>query len=353
MNMFPGGHKAAVVVMMGLTACCGCNKPARPIFDDHKPELAWPPPPHPARIRYVGAIRTAEDLKPPRRGGEILSRIFGGRKPPEPLYGPRAVTVTSGGNKVWVADPGGRCVHLFNLESRAYRKIEGAGAHRLLTPVAVCPGPEGSIFVCDSEAVAIHRLSDRHGGWIESLRLPEELQRPVALRYDESSRELFVVDALGHDVKVFDSMGGLSRIVGTRGVQPGEFNFPTAIAADGQLVWIADTGNHRIQGIQRNGEPVAVFGQAGDASGDLAMPKAVAVDPEGHIYVVDGRFENVQIFSPKGELLLFLGEEGTGPGQFWLPGGMWIEPGGRIWICDTYNRRVQVFQYVGEFDADF
>jgi len=125
MNLFPGGRKSLIVALFLLGTCCGCNRPAGPIFENNRPELSWPPPPHPARIQYVGAIRTADDLKPPRRTGEILERIFGGRKPPEPLYGPRAATVTSDGNKVWVADPGGRCVHFFNLESRAYRKIEG------------------------------------------------------------------------------------------------------------------------------------------------------------------------------------------------------------------------------------
>ena len=353
MNPLIYSRVAILMALMWFPVCTACNRPARPIFEQTRQEIAWPPPPHPARIRYVGMIRTAEDLKPSRRGGEVLGRILGGRKPPEPLYGPRAVTVTSGGNKVWVADPGGRCLHLFNLENRTYRKIEGAGTHRLLTPVGVCPGPAGSIFVCDSEAVAIHRLSDRDGSWIETLRLPEELQRPAALFYDDSAKELFVVDVLSHDIKVFDAKGGLSRTIGGRGEKPGEFNFPSAITGDAELLWIADTGNNRIQGIKRSGEPVKVFGQAGDASGDLAMPKAVAVDPEGHIYVVDGRFENIQIFSTEGELLLYLGEEGTGPGQFWLPGGLWIEPSGRIWVCDSYNRRLQVFQYVGELDADF
>lgn len=345
--------RGAKLLLPVLTACLACNRPAGPIFSQTRQEIAWPPPPHPGRIRYVGELRTAEDLKPARRGGEVFRRIFAGRKPPQPLYGPRAVMVTSGGNKVWVADPGGRCLHVFDLEARTYQKIEGAGAHRLLTPVGVCPGSAGSIYVCDSEAVSVHRLSERDGSWMESLKLPEEMERPAALYFDEAAQELFVVDVLGHDIKVFSAAGVLVRTLGRRGEKPGEFNFPSAISGNADVLWIADTGNNRVQSIKQTGEPVVVFGQAGDSPGDLAMPKAVAVDPEGHVYVVDGRFENIQIFGPEGELLLFFGEEGTGPGQFWLPGGMWIEPSGRIWVCDSYNRRLQVFQYVGELDADF
>lgn len=341
-----------VVVSLSMLTCA-CAPRNREIFADSGPELAWPAPPHVARIRYVGQIRTSDDLKRPQVGSELFGRIFGGRKAPDPLYGPRAVTVTDAGSKVWVADPGGRCVHLFDLITRRYTKIERVGATRLVTPVAICPGPAGSVYVADSEGIGVHRLSDRDGSWIESLRLPEEMLRPAALCYDEAQGELYVVDVLGHDIKVFDGQGTLVRVLGTRGEKPGQFNFPSAIAASSQLLWIADTANNRIQGIKRDGEPVVVIGQVGDAPGDMAMPKAVALDPEGHLYVVDGRFENIQIFSDSGELLLFFGEEGTGRGQFWLPGGLWIEPSGRIWVCDSYNRRLQVFQYVRELEADF
>ena len=103
-----------------------------------------------------------------------------------------------------------------------------------------------------------------------------------------------------------------------------------------------------MQAITRSGESVVVFGHAGDAPGDLALPKGIAVDADGHVYVVDGRFENVQVFDAEGRLLLFFGEEGAGAGEFWLPGGVFIEPTGRIWVCDAYNRRLQVFQYIAE-----
>ncbi|MBI1827135.1 MAG: 6-bladed beta-propeller, partial [Planctomycetes bacterium] len=121
--------------------------------------------------------------------------------------------------------------------------------------------------------------------------------------------------------------------------------------ADGEALWITDTGNHRIQAISRSGEPIATFGQAGDAPGDLELPKGVAVDADRHVYVVDGRFENVQIFDRSGHLLLAFGEEGTKAGEFWLPGGISIDGLSRIWVCDSYNRRVQVFQYLREIDA--
>ena len=135
---------------------------------------------------------------------------------------------------------------------------------------------------------------------------------------------------------------------GRRGSGPGEFNLPCDIAFDGQMLWVADTGNNRVQGLSRIGEPLVTIGQAGDSPGDLAMPKAVAVNKEGHVYVVDSRFENVQIFDRTGRLLLYFGQEGVGPGEFWLPSGIFIDATDRIWLCDSYNKRLQVFDYLPE-----
>ena len=74
------------------------------------------------------------------------------------------------------------------------------------------------------------------------------------------------------------------------------------------------------------------------------MPKGVASDSEGVIYVVDTLFDNVQLFDEKGEFLLTLGNRGTGQGEFWLPSGIFIDGGDRLYVCDTYNRRIQIFE---------
>ncbi|MEZ6085720.1 MAG: hypothetical protein R3E58_17650 [Phycisphaerae bacterium] len=68
-----------------------------------------------------------------------------------------------------------------------------------------------------------------------------------------------------------------------------------------------------------------MFGRKGDAAGDLALPKGVAYDASGNIWVADAHFENVQAFTTQGELLMAFGEEGTGVGEFWLPAGVFID----------------------------
>ncbi|MCP4593499.1 MAG: 6-bladed beta-propeller [bacterium] len=328
----------------------GCSQALRPIFESVESAPAWPPPPTEPRIRYVGQLRSSADLKAPPKLFQALGDFFIGAADPDVLYGPQAVVCTPDGERVWVADSGGRCVHQFDLSARSYLKINRVGAAPLLSPVDVCLGPGGSIFVCDSEGVDVYRFSDKTGALIETLRLPEDIIRPVALGWAAEREELFVVDVAAHDIKVLGADGLLRRIIGRRGAAAGEFNFPCDVVLDGELIWVVDAGNARVQGLTLAGDPVAVLGRAGDAPGDLALPKSIALDSDGDLYVVDARFENVQIFDRQGRLLLFFGGEGTGPGEFWLPAGVFIDKNNRIWICDTYNGRVQVFDYLSAPD---
>jgi DNA-binding beta-propeller fold protein YncE len=338
------------VALLGLALlwCAGCAGTPEPIFGAIDPPIVWPPAPEPERIRYVGELRTSADLKPSRSFFQAIGSLITGEAEPEKLYGPRSVVCTGGGRYLSVADPGGRCLHQFDLTDRVYRKISRAGEVRLLSPVSICAGPDGSIYVCDSEAAAIHRFEDASGKWLETLDLPEAVVRPAAVTYAALNRVLYVADVKAHDVKVLGVDGALRRTIGRRGAARGEFNFPTDLHHDGERLWVADTGNQRVQGLNPEGQTVVILGsgRVGDAPGDLAMPKGIAVDGDGNVYVVDARFENVQIFDRDGRLLLFFGSEGTGPGQFWLPAGIGIDPNDRIWISDTYNRRIQVFDYI-------
>ncbi len=334
---------AKIVITLICLNAFGCATAPGRIFEPPSVKLVWPAPPEQSRIAYVGQLSSSEDLKPGRKLMQGVVEFMVGKEASLPLYGPRSVYVSPDGTKVWVADPGGRCLHLFDMKSRGYKKIVQLNNTALLSPVGLAAGPGDTMYVCDSEAITIHQISTIDGKLIATVRLPEELRRPSALIYRAAAQELYVVDTVAHDVKVLDHAGRLKRILGERGAGPGQFNFPCAIADDGETLWIADAGNQRVQGMTGEGEPVVSFGQAGDAPGDLALPKAVAVDRDGLVYVVDARFENIQLFDRSGRLLLFLGAEGRDAGAFWLPSGIFIDRNDRMWVCDSYNQRIQVF----------
>jgi len=104
--------------------------------------------------------------------------------------------------------------------------------------------------------------------------------------------------------------------------------------------------NFRVQIFDSRGHFITSFGESGDATGNMARPKGVAVDSEGHIYVADALFHVVQIFDRKGQFLFSFGGQGQGEGEFWMPSGMYIDRSDHIYVADSYNARVQVFQLV-------
>jgi sugar lactone lactonase YvrE len=103
--------------------------------------------------------------------------------------------------------------------------------------------------------------------------------------------------------------------------------------------------NFRVQVFDADGGYLRSFGRAGDGAGDFDKAKGIAVDSDGHIYVVEGFHDVVQIFDESGKLLLAFAESGAGAGQLWLPTGIAIA-GDRIYVADSANRRLQVFEYV-------
>jgi sugar lactone lactonase YvrE len=192
--------------------------------------------------------------------------------------------------------------------------------------------------------------------------LASNFGRPASVAWDGAARLWWVVDAAGHQLVNLSADGRELRRVGGRGAAGGQFNFPAAVAAwrgggtdssspaaDAAVaLGVADAMNFRVQLLDAGGAAVNAFGQKGDGAGDFALPRDLAFDRAGHVYVLDSQFENVQVFDADGRLLLAFGEGGQRAGEFNVPSGIAIDERNRVWIADTRNRRVQAFEYVGE-----
>lgn len=59
--------------------------------------------------------------------------------------------------------------------------------------------------------------------------------------------DLVVSDGGGCRLQVVGPTGKLGRVIGCRGDQPGQFNYPAGLATDGEAVFVADRGNCRVQ----------------------------------------------------------------------------------------------------------
>lgn len=304
-------------------------------------ELTWPPAPGKTRIQFLQLLRGPRDL---RRGPSFFERLVETLFGREEAWMVRPTAAVRDGDRIWVADPGGQAVHLFDLGGGTYRKIERMGSVRLASPIGLAANGRGQIYVSDS---ALRRIVLTDPAGKLQGRIEHRLGRPVGLAFDQGRRRLYVADAAEHHIWTFDEQGKFLGRIGRRGTGPGEFNFPTHLALDGRgHLYVTDAMNFRVQVFDTEGRFLRQFGQVGDGAGDFARPKGIGVDSDGHVYVVDALFDAVQIFGPTGALLLGFGDRGIEVGQFWLPSGLSIDEQDRIYVADSFNQRVQVFQYV-------
>lgn len=238
------------------------------------------------------------------------------------------------------------------MEFRIYvrRSVkEGVGSYRfedgeVVVGEAAPPEPE-----MDDPFAGI--TVERPADW----RAPLEgaMGRGVALAGDVLS----VVDPATHQIWRVATDGDVVDRWGGYGASPGAFNAPwdVAVGSDGYL-YVADTWNHRVQKLDPRGQPVLSWGRhaqttVNDAStfGAFYGPRSVAVSSNGDVYVADTGNDRIQVFDTEGTFLRWIGGSGGNMGQFDEPVGLAVGDAGELYVADAWNARIQVFDATGQF----
>ena len=165
----------------------------------------------------------------------------------------------------------------------------------------------------------------------------------------------------------------------------GQFDSPRAVATDrAGNIFVADTGNGRIQKFSPNGTFVTSIattdpnGLAIDRAGNIYVaeigskhrvqklapdgtfiaewapklygPRRIAIGPDNSIYVVDSGGNRIVKLSPDGQVLASWGSEGSGDGQFRGLSSVAVDPTTkRVYVADPVNSRIQIFDSNGKF----
>ncbi len=143
---------------------------------------------------------------------------------------------------------------------------------------------------------------------------------------------------------------------GSFGSGDGQFNLPKDIAVDGSgNVYVADGSNARIQKFDGTGTFLTKWGSQGPGDGQFGQPRGIAVEGSGNVYVADWRsdgytlYYRIQKFDGTGTFLTKWGSFGSGDGQFDLPFGIAVDGSGNVYVADHSNHRIQKFDGTGTF----
>ncbi len=318
------------------------------VVEEVKP--VFPSAPSEPRIAYLETYRGKKANAPKLSGLDIfLGETIESKALGPVIVKPYGVTLNNG--IIYVVDTAARFVFAINEKTKDVSYIGREGPGTLAGPVDVAFDSNGLMYISDTRLRQILVYNEK-GEFQFAIGNKLEFTQPTGIAIDKKLNRLYVVDTKAHQFKAFDlKTKKLLFEVGKRGREDGEFNFPTNIAIDrrNSNIVITDTQNFRIEIFDKDGKFIRTFGKVGDRPGDFARPKGVGVDSEGHIYVADSAFNNVQIFNEFGKLMLFFGHAGyTKPGTFRLIAGVYIDENDKIVISDGFTGRVQTFQYLSE-----
>ncbi len=124
-------------------------------------------------------------------------------------------------------------------------------------------------------------------------------------------------------IQEFTAEGEYIRKVGF----PGQFSHPQGIAIDPEgHVWLVDSGNDRIVEFTTEGAYISEIGTQGSGNGQFNQPVGIAADSEGNLVITDSINNRVEEFNAEGEYVRKFGGSGTGNGQFNWPAGIAVDP---------------------------
>lgn len=261
---------------------------------------------------------------------------------------PFGITAAADGT-IYIADAG---------PSGAVRRLDADGrvttvaTARLLTPSGIVVDPAGVLYVADTGADAIVRIA-ADGTATTLADASDGLSGPTGVAVDASGR-LIVADTYNDRIVTIAADGSVTPLagIGTPGFADGpaaraSFDTPTGVAVDaGGTVYVADLGNGAVRAITAAGEVRTIAPGSADP---FIRPMAIAVGPDGHVYIADDRGRVLEL-EPSGGLRIVAGagagfaDGGGSDARFRSPSGIAVLAPGRLVVTDRRNRAVRLIE---------
>lgn len=124
-----------------------------------------------------------------------------------------------------------------------------------------------------------------------------------------------------------------------------------ALDKDGNIL-IADYMGSMVSRFNPDGEFLGLIGEGtGEAPGKVTMPRVVATDPNGLIFVSDQKSDKprIQVFTHEGTFQRIFAPKGTGAGHILRAHGLGFDQDLNLHVVDVDNMRVNVYAHDGTF----
>jgi len=307
------------------------------------------------------------------------------------FYLPLGVAVDGAGN-VYVADTNNHAIRKITPDGVVTTwagspdedflgNIDGTGTSaRFYLPSGVAVDEAGNVYVVDAietvrritRAAVVTTLAGTPSqagsadGTGSAARFNMQFWGPNGVAVDGAGN-LYVTDVSNSTIRKISPAGEVGTLAGTTGEAgsadgfrtAARFSSPLGVAVDGAgNVYVADSLNNTIRKVTASEVVTTLAGTAGkwgshDGTGTAArfsLPKGVAVDRAGNIYVADDDNNTIRMITPSGVVTTLAGTakqagsaDGVGTAAlFSRPGGVAVDDAGNVYVADTGNNTIRM-----------
>jgi sugar lactone lactonase YvrE len=220
----------------------------------------------------------------------------------------------------------------------------GGGAGQFNKPRSVGLDGDDNIFVIDITG-RVQKFSPT-GEFLLSWQMPETDKGKAKGMDTDPDGNVLLIEPHYMRVNHFAPDGRLLHQWGREGTNTGQLIFPRAVAVapDGGI-WVSEYAfAERIQKFSADGATCLLsLGGPGRGPGEFNRAEGIGVDAAGNLHVADSCNHRIQVFSADGRFLRAYGRPGNQPGEMSYPFDIRIDNAGRQYVCEFGNSRIQVF----------
>ena len=309
------------------------------------------PPPAAALAPAASAVIVAPPPPPALPASAAQVQLLAGDGTPAQLDDPYGLAFAADGtlyvaddHRIWRIAPGG-ARSLF-IDSPELANASGLAVDAQGNVIVADTGHHRILRVAPNGTVAVMAGSAGKPGWRDGEGTEARFDMPMAVALDADGNVL-VADTFNDRIRRISPTGRVSTLAG--GSRPdwkdgtGEqsrLDTPLGLAVDREgNVWIADTGNDALRRLTPQGELITVLRRdPKDVESDLQRPLALALAPDGRIFMAVAARGRVLALGTDGQLSRVL--EAQGP-RLSRPAGLAVDAlRMRLVVSDAASHRV-------------
>lgn len=338
-----------LLILIIFTAACSSKKPVYKID-----EYVWPKESANPKLKAVRVISNSREF-PGKKGGTnaFMKELVGDVN--VTWIDNKAIRLsTNGEGKVYIAVPFKSKLQVVDFVNKNIEEIRFSS----IKPSAV-DVKSGRIFIGNRAGGNIMEVTeDKDVLWSYGRRVDEkafeEMKNDNNTKVNDLYKKISDVFVKKDKIYVADQLFGRIDILSLDGKHLNTiYNVPAP-----NSVYVDDSGKiyalskyvGKLFIYNRDGEQIKEMLTPGTNIWALDFPNGLAMDSEGHIFIVDISTNGLKIYDKEGTFLYYLGVEKPSVylGGFNNPKDVVIDDKDRIYVLDSYNRRLVVLQYLSK-----